>query len=258
MLARFARTAARPALWRAPRAALSYPAHEVVGLPALSPTMEMGTIAAWKVDEGGAFGAGDVIAEIETDKATVDFEAQDDGVLAKILVQAGTEVAAGRRSTMRKVIAKRLTESRAYVPHGFTTMSADLAAVGALRKSLAADYGVKAPATRRANSSWDGATCVPNASVDISVAVATPSGLITPIVTDAAGKGLTVISSEACILAVGGGVNRVKSDGAGGAAGVTEMTLRLSSDRRVVDEPTAAQFMQAFAYYIAHPKLLVL
>jgi len=95
MLARFARTAARPALWRAPRAALSYPAHEVVGLPALSPTMEMGTIAAWKVDEGGAFGAGDVIAEIETDKATVDFEAQDDGVLAKILVQAGTEVAVG-------------------------------------------------------------------------------------------------------------------------------------------------------------------
>ena len=48
----------------------------------------------------------------------------------------------------------------------------------------------------RANSSWDGATCVPNDSVDISVAVATPSGLITPIVTDAAGKGLTVISSE--------------------------------------------------------------
>ncbi|KAH8056457.1 dihydrolipoyllysine-residue acetyltransferase [Aureococcus anophagefferens] len=96
MLARFARTAARPALWRTSRAALSYPAHEVVGLPALSPTMEMGTIAAWKVDEGGAFGAGDVIAEIETDKATVDFEAQDDGVLAKILVQAGTEVAVGR------------------------------------------------------------------------------------------------------------------------------------------------------------------
>jgi len=95
MLARFARTAARPALWRAPRAALSYPAHEVVGLPALSPTMEQGTIAAWKVDEGGAFGAGDVIAEIETDKATVDFEAQDDGVLAKILVPAGTEVAVG-------------------------------------------------------------------------------------------------------------------------------------------------------------------
>ena len=39
--------------------------------------------------------------------------------------------------------AKRLTESRAYVPHGFTTMSADLKAVGELRKSLAADYGVK-------------------------------------------------------------------------------------------------------------------
>ncbi|KAH8062905.1 dihydrolipoyllysine-residue acetyltransferase [Aureococcus anophagefferens] len=107
MLARFARTAARPALWRAPRAALSYPAHEVVGLPALSPTMEQGTIAAWKVDEGGAFGAGDVIAEIETDKATVDFEAQDDGVLAKILVPAGTEVAVGAGHGRRRGRGRR-------------------------------------------------------------------------------------------------------------------------------------------------------
>ena len=74
MLARFARTAARPALWRAPRAALSYPAHEVVGLPALSPTMEQGTIAAWKVDEGSAFAAGDVICEIETSAAAAEID----------------------------------------------------------------------------------------------------------------------------------------------------------------------------------------
>jgi len=74
------------------RRALSYPAHEVVGLPALSPTMSSGVIANWKVSEGGSYAAGDVICEVETDKATVDFEAQDDGIVAKILAQAGNEV----------------------------------------------------------------------------------------------------------------------------------------------------------------------
>ena len=67
----------------------SLPAHEVVGLPALSPTMEAGTIASWKVDEGSSFSAGTVLCEVETDKATVDFEVTDEGVLAKILAPAG-------------------------------------------------------------------------------------------------------------------------------------------------------------------------
>jgi len=58
-------------------------------MPALSPTMEEGVIAAWNKKEGEAFSAGESICEVETDKATVDFEAQDDGVLAKIIVQAG-------------------------------------------------------------------------------------------------------------------------------------------------------------------------
>lgn len=69
----------------------SYPPHEVVGMPSLSPTMEAGTIASWTLGEGEAFGAGDVLCEIETDKATVSFEAQDDGVIAKILAEAGPD-----------------------------------------------------------------------------------------------------------------------------------------------------------------------
>ncbi|GFH50622.1 hypothetical protein CTEN210_07098 [Chaetoceros tenuissimus] len=68
----------------------SLPYHLVVGMPALSPTMETGIISEWKVKEGEAFAAGDSLAEIETDKASIDFEAQDDGVVAKILVDAGT------------------------------------------------------------------------------------------------------------------------------------------------------------------------
>ena len=49
--------------------------------------METGTISSWSISEGSAFSAGDVICEIETDKATIDFEAQDDGIVAKILKQ---------------------------------------------------------------------------------------------------------------------------------------------------------------------------
>ncbi|KAK2064491.1 biotin-requiring enzyme [Colletotrichum caudatum] len=69
-------------------------------MPALSPTMTEGNIANWKVKEGESFSAGDVLLEIETDKATMDVEAQDDGVMFKILtgdgakaVQVGTRIA---------------------------------------------------------------------------------------------------------------------------------------------------------------------
>eukprot|EP00934_Nitzschia_sp_Nitz4_P000594 Nitzschia sp. Nitz4//scaffold21_size171442//31391//33040//NITZ4_002148-RA/size171442-processed-gene-0.43-mRNA-1//-1//CDS//3329542372//594//frame0 len=62
-----------------------YPDHTLLPMPALSPTMEMGTIAKWELQEGDTFGAGSVICSVETDKATMDFEAQDDGIIAKIL-----------------------------------------------------------------------------------------------------------------------------------------------------------------------------
>lgn len=75
----------------------SLPPHQVVGLPALSPTMEHGTIASWAKKEGESFGPGDVLCEVETDKAVVSFDAQDEGVVAKILVQAGSgEVKVGQ------------------------------------------------------------------------------------------------------------------------------------------------------------------
>ncbi|WP_066710711.1 pyruvate dehydrogenase complex dihydrolipoamide acetyltransferase [Celeribacter ethanolicus] len=60
-------------------------------MPALSPTMEEGTLAKWLVKEGDTISSGDVIAEIETDKATMEFEAVDEGVMGKILVAEGTE-----------------------------------------------------------------------------------------------------------------------------------------------------------------------
>ncbi|MEO9633833.1 MAG: pyruvate dehydrogenase complex E1 component subunit beta [Parasphingorhabdus sp.] len=65
-------------------------------MPALSPTMEEGTLAKWFVKEGDEVSSGDILAEIETDKATMEFEAIDEGVITKLLVAAGTdEVAVG-------------------------------------------------------------------------------------------------------------------------------------------------------------------
>ncbi len=60
-------------------------------MPALSPTMEEGTLAKWLVKEGDTVSAGDLIAEIETDKATMEFEAVDEGVIGRLLVAEGTE-----------------------------------------------------------------------------------------------------------------------------------------------------------------------
>src|SRR5690349_17137969 len=60
-------------------------------MPALSPTMEEGTLAKWLVKEGDDVKSGDILAEIETDKATMEFEAVDEGKIAKILVPEGSE-----------------------------------------------------------------------------------------------------------------------------------------------------------------------
>src|SRR5215217_4438300 len=60
-------------------------------MPALSPTMEEGTLAKWHVKVGDEVKAGDVIAEIETDKATMEVEAVDEGVISALLVDAGAE-----------------------------------------------------------------------------------------------------------------------------------------------------------------------
>src|ERR1039457_4929943 len=60
-------------------------------MPALSPTMEKGNLARWLKKEGDKIKSGDIIAEIETDKATMEYEAVDEGTLAKIVVPAGTQ-----------------------------------------------------------------------------------------------------------------------------------------------------------------------
>ena len=317
-------------------------------MPALSPTMTEGTLARWLKKEGDAIRAGDIIAEIETDKATMEVEAVDEGILGKILVgdgtegvkvndviavlvekgeaapegaapkpaakaeapapaapkaepakpaaapapaasgdrvfasplarrmaqQAGIELAAvtgsgpqgrivkadveaamnrpaaptrdtapvtaeaGRpapapkpapapvhiaaphvavpNSSMRKVIARRLTESKATVPHFYVAMDFELDALLKLRADLNAQSPKEGPgafklsvndliikacavALRRhpgVNAAWTEDAILQFQDVDISVAVAIQDGLITPIVKGADRKGLATISNE--------------------------------------------------------------
>lgn len=73
-------------------------------MPALSPTMQAGNIGAWQKQEGDTLAPGDVLVEIETDKAQMDFEFQEEGTLAKILkAQGEKEVAVGNVSLSMRV-----------------------------------------------------------------------------------------------------------------------------------------------------------
>ena len=86
-------------------------------MPALSPTMEEGTLAKWLKAEGDAVAAGDILAEIETDKATMEFEAVDEGTLLKILVPEGTDnVAVGTAIAMIGEEGESLDEAPAPAP----------------------------------------------------------------------------------------------------------------------------------------------
>ncbi|OQO02184.1 Dihydrolipoyllysine-residue acetyltransferase component of pyruvate dehydrogenase complex, mitochondrial [Cryoendolithus antarcticus] len=77
-------------------AAKSYPSHTIITMPALSPTMTAGNIGTWQKQPGDTLAPGDVLVEIETDKAQMDFEFQEEGVLAKLLKESGEkDVAVG-------------------------------------------------------------------------------------------------------------------------------------------------------------------
>jgi len=108
-------------------------------MPALSPTMEEGTLAKWHVKVGDTVKAGDVIAEIETDKATMEVEAVDEGVIEAILVDAGTE-----NVKVNALIAKLAGEGESPAP---APTAAPAAAVAEAPKAAApAPAGAPAPA----------------------------------------------------------------------------------------------------------------
>lgn len=120
-----------------------------VTMPALSPTMTEGNLAKWLKKEGDKVAAGDVIAEIETDKATMEVEAVDEGVLGKIVVPAGTEGVA-----VNSVIAVLLEEGEdsasITLPAGGATKPAPAAAVPQETKAAPAPAAASAAAPAKA------------------------------------------------------------------------------------------------------------
>ena len=337
-----------------------------IKMPALSPTMEAGKLARWLVKVGDTVSSGDIMAEIETDKATMEFEAVDEGVILSIDIAEGTEdvkvgtviatlggdgeeaapvakaapvvaaapaavvaaapapvaapkVAAGDRvvasplakriaadkgidlagvagsgpkgrivradvegltggvaapapvaapaavaaapaapaaladygiphedvalSGMRKVIARRLTESKQTVPHIYLTVDVRLDALLALRGQLNAALagrgvklsvndllikalGVALMQVPSCNVAFAGDTLRQFSRADISVAVSIPGGLITPIITDAAGKGVAQISTDMGALAAKAKEGKLQpAEYQGGTASLSNMGM---------------------------------
>ena len=120
-------------------------------MPALSPTMEEGTLAKWLVKEGDTVASGDIMAEIETDKATMEFEAVDEGVIGKIMVEAGTEGV-----KVNTPIAVLLGEGESASDIGTAAAAAAPEAAPADTAAKAAPAGGPAAAVPPAPSSADG------------------------------------------------------------------------------------------------------
>ena len=114
-------------------------------MPALSPTMEEGTLAKWLKSEGDEIVAGDIIAEIETDKATMEFEAVDEGTLGKILIDEGTEgVKVGTVIAMLAEEGEDLDEAAAAAPSDASEAGDDETAGAAEADTGAKDEPAKA------------------------------------------------------------------------------------------------------------------
>ncbi len=134
----------------------SYPDHVVLSMPALSPTMESGGLASWEKKEGDEVSAGDALAQVETDKATVSFDSTEDGFIAKILVPAGTQnIAVGTPVAIMVENAEDVAAFKDYAANG--------AAPAAPAAAAAAPEAASAPAAAAAAPAA-GAAAAPTAS----------------------------------------------------------------------------------------------
>src|ERR1700704_1946841 len=114
-------------------------------MPALSPTMEKGNLSKWVKKEGDKVAPGDVLAEIETDKATMEVEAVDEGVLAKIVVPEGTQDVA-----VNQVIAVLATEGEDVKAAGASAANGAAPKAAAPPATAAQDEGKQQPAPKPA------------------------------------------------------------------------------------------------------------
>src|SRR5271169_972015 len=116
-------------------------------MPALSPTMEKGNLAKWLKKEGDKVKTGDVLAEIETDKATMEYEAVDDGTLAKILVPEGSaDIAVNQPIAILATEGEDVKAAAAGAPAALAKAAAPAAPAGPTPAPSAAPSPVAAPA----------------------------------------------------------------------------------------------------------------
>jgi pyruvate dehydrogenase E2 component (dihydrolipoamide acetyltransferase) len=132
-----------------------FPTHELVKLPALSPTMEHGSIVTWEKKVGDQLGEGDLLCEIETDKATMGFETPEEGYLAKILIEAGTkDIPIGKPLCIIVTDKDDISKFESYLPP--TMEEAKPEAVGVVKPTpqpAAAAPPVRSPVTPQGGSS---------------------------------------------------------------------------------------------------------
>ena len=140
---------------------------EAFGMPAMSPTMEKGGIVDWKFKVGEPFSAGDVILEVETDKATIDVEAQDDGKFAKILKENGAkDVPVGETIAYIAEVDDDLATLE--LPEGSSTPKKEAAAPAAAPASTPAPKKEEPKAAPKAESSKTAASSSNGTSANTS------------------------------------------------------------------------------------------
>ncbi|RMX47747.1 hypothetical protein pdam_00011782 [Pocillopora damicornis] len=217
------------------------PPHTKVKLPALSPTMEMGTIVSWDKQEGDELGEGDLLAQIETDKATMEFETPEEGFLAKILIPAGSkDVPIGKLLCIIVEKKEDVAAFESFVPEETAAPPAGLQEINADVTTLAH----KARDNKLQPHEFQGGTItVSNLGM---YGVKNFSAIINP--------------PQACILAVGKAEKQVVVDenSEKGYTTGTMMSVTLSCDHRVVDGAVGAQWLSAFKSYLEKPLTMLL
>ena len=167
----------------------------IIKLPSLSPTMEVGTIAEWKVKEGDFIEGGQVIASIATDKSTVDYESLDEGYLRKVLLGDGEEAVVGK--VIAVITEEEGEEFEAYLQAALDKEALELAAVAEeASEEEGSDESDTKPATKASAPAATGGAVVASIvpAVDPPKDVPQPMGFVS-------GKGDYVASPAARKLA---------------------------------------------------------
>ncbi|MEM0987143.1 MAG: pyruvate dehydrogenase complex E1 component subunit beta [Pseudomonadota bacterium] len=198
-------------------------------MPALSPTMEEGTLSKWLKAEGDAVQAGDIIAEIETDKATMEVEAVDEGVLSKILIAEGTEGVA-----VNTVIATLIEEGGGEEEGPADEDAPDRAATEAVEAPASADAGTLGQADKAAREAAMAAPAAPVAASRVSdPAIPEGTSFTDTAIRDALRDAMAEeMRRDETVFVIGEEVAEYQ-----GAYKVTRELLQEFGARRVVDTP---------------------